>query len=131
MVETFSPFHLDNRNKQQEPSQWTPGAPSLRPFGASISAGDRQVPEGVSDAVVEVEEASPVLKQQVSRVEIDVPDFENVPQELLLGLFLVPSIAQELVDSSQWSHQDPGFSWTTTQLDFMSFTRPSFRDKRS
>lgn len=75
MVETFSPFHLDNQNKQQEPSQWTLKTPSLRPFGASISSADRQVPEGVSDAVVEVEEASPVLKQQVSRVEIDVPDF--------------------------------------------------------
>lgn len=54
---------------------------------------------------MEVEEAPGVEEQQVPRVEVDVSGLEDVPQELLLRLGLVPSIAQEAVDGSERSHQ--------------------------
>lgn len=80
----------------------------------------RSAPEGVSDAISEVEEVPAVLQQQVSSVEVDIPGFEHVPEQLLLRLHLVPSIAQELVHGCQRSHEDSwlscAHSHTTTHL---------------
>lgn len=71
---------------------------------------------------MEVQKASFVQKQQVSCVEIDVPSFQHVPQQLLLRLGLVPSIAQKLADSHQWSHQYPCFSCGHNRHDNFGFT---------
>lgn len=76
---------------------------------------DREVPEGVSDAVMEVQKAFAVAEQQVSSVEINVPSFEHIPEQLLLRLDLVPSVAQELVHGCQRSYQDPCLSCAQTQ----------------
>lgn len=73
------------------------------------------VPEGVSDAVTEVKEVPVIVEQEVSGVEIDIPSFEHIPEQLLLRLHLVPSIAQELVHSCQRSYQDPCLSCAQKQ----------------
>lgn len=80
------------------------------------------VPEGVANAVAEVQKASVVKKQQVSCVEIDISNFQHVPQQLLLRLGLVPNVAQKLVDSSQWSHQYPCFSCGHKRNDHTGIT---------
>lgn len=75
---------------------------------------------------MEVQKASFVQKQQVSCVEIDVPSFQHVPQQLLLRLGLVPSIAQKLAESHQWSHQYPCFSCGHNRHDNFGFTLRRF-----
>lgn len=54
-----------------------------------------------------------VVHQEVPSVEIHVSSFEHAPEQLLLRLDFVPGVTQELVHSSQRSHQDPclPFGW--------------------
>lgn len=82
---------------------------------SNCTDSNMKVPEGVSDAVTEIQKVPVVVEQEVSSVEIDVTNLEYISYQLLLRLDFVPSIAQELVHSCQRSYQNTWLSCTHTQ----------------
>ena len=85
--------------------QWNPNTLCGITNASSYHSSQRRSPEGVSDAVAEVQEVPVVAEEQVSRVEVDVSRPDHVPQDLALRLGLVPRVAQELTGDRQGGHQ--------------------------
>lgn len=71
----------------------------------------RDVPEGVANPVLEVDEVLLIFGHQVACVEIHVPFGEHVPQQLPLCQLLTPGIAEERGLCVDLGQEQTSFTW--------------------
>lgn len=71
----------------------------------------RPGPEGVSEAVVEVEEAFAVHGQHVPGIVVDVVRPPHLPHQLPFRQLGGPAVAQERVAAQHLRQQEPGLPW--------------------
>lgn len=82
------------------------------------ASAEAWLPERVSDSIVKVHKVVMVDPQQISTVEIQISFLKHIAESLLLGLLLVPSVADKRGVFCDFPHQKSHLIYETFNNNF-------------